>query len=178
MTMLIYIAISLLALALIFGVMRGNTRKVNGLDDLETRLKSVDLAAFLNLTDPEDLEFLRASLSRSEFRRVQRKRTIAALRYLSAVSHNAAVLLRMGELARHSQNIRTRQAGQELIDTALQTRMFVAVLYLRMVSDLVRPSGMVQAQRLLEGYEDMKERLVHLVSIEQPMMTSRAATML
>ena len=97
-------------------------------DDLNRQLVPVDIAAFRNLVDANETRYLREKLAPAAFRRIQRQRAIAALAYVKAVAHNAALLKAMADPARiqpESGNRLDRAGGGETgIATACS---FVAV---------------------------------------------------
>ena len=122
------------------------------------RLKPLDLEAFRNLIDESEEEFLRTNLPRSEYRRVQRMRLRAAAEYVAGVSHNAAVLLQFGQAARRSPEPDIAEAGRQLVDSAVETRMHALLaicrLYLRIAvpGTALAPAGLVDTyQRLSDG---------------------------
>ena len=78
----------------------------------------VDLAAFRNLMDPCEEEYLRQSLSPATFRAVQRRRLLAAVDYITCVKNNASALLTIGETARLSSDPQVAVAGQQLVECA------------------------------------------------------------
>ena len=90
------IVVALAILLLLLYVEGGRNSSVNGVEDLAGRTRPVDLDAFRNLVDAGEDGFLRANLSRREFRAVQRERTRAAVEYIHNSAHNAACLLRLG----------------------------------------------------------------------------------
>src|SRR5688500_8471474 len=96
----IFVVVALAVMLLLWRATRARSVDVSGLDDLEGKTQPVDLAAFRNLTDPEEEAFLRENLDAADLRRVQRARLRAALEYVRRANQNAAVLLKLGELAR------------------------------------------------------------------------------
>lgn len=179
--MIIFILISLAltcfgSLALAGG---GFNRRTTNLEALETGLLIIDLKAFQRLMDRAETEFLRTHLGPSQFRTAERCRIRAAMGYLKAISQNARILLAIGALAKESGNERIADAAQELIDTALHTRLFAMAMYARLLPAWLFPSTQgVPLDKVLTGYEQMKDQLLYLVSVEKPMMTSRAASLL
>ncbi len=103
--------VALAILLLLLYVEGGRNSSVNSVEDLAGRTRPVDLEAFRNLVDAGEEDFLRASLSRREFRAVQRERTRAAVEYIRKSAHNAACLLRLGEAASRSGDPRIAEAG-------------------------------------------------------------------
>src|SRR3984957_8038550 len=66
---------------------------------LEAQLEPIDVAAFRNLIDPAEDEYLRRHLSAAQFRVTQRSRLRARAAYVRVASRNAVVLIRMGQTA-------------------------------------------------------------------------------
>ena len=62
----------------------------------------MDLEAFRNLTDPAEERFLRERLEPADFKMIQRERLRTAIEYVGGVSHNAGVLLSLGQNAREN----------------------------------------------------------------------------
>ncbi len=75
-------------------------------------LLPLDLEAFRNLTDPEEVRFLRVNLSPKEFRRIQRMRLRAAAVYISVISHNAGRLVVIGRSVSADPDAETAAAGR------------------------------------------------------------------
>lgn len=119
--------------------------------DFVSRIKSVDLQAFRNLTDPSEREFLRANLSPSDFRAVQRTRLLATIAYVDSVKNNTRVLVRLGNAARLSDDPQVVASGVELANSALQLRLYCeavnAKLYMGWMFPAVRLSPAVIADR-------------------------------
>jgi hypothetical protein len=92
-------------------------------DESQQRKFHADLDAFLALTDPSEELYLRISLSRKQFRSLQRKRIILARQCLKNVGHNANVFARIGAAARLSTDPEIVLAGKQLLTEALQVRM-------------------------------------------------------
>lgn len=176
------IVITLLALGLVFSVIRGHAPRVDSWRAVDDALRSVDLVAFHNLTNPSDSDFLYRHLPRRDFRSVQRSRTWAALAYVRQVSANASILLRAGENARDARNAETNATANELIDLALQTRLLAFKLSLRLYTELIFPTRALSKRaadnHLLDRYSEMKESLIHLVSQQRPTMTSHISASL
>lgn len=171
--------LALLCLGLLALTARGFNRRITNFEDLETKLRVVDLRAFQTLSDPNETEFLRTRLGPSRFRAVERRRIRAMMGYLGAISENAKILLAIGALAKRSEHEHVADAAQELIDTALRTRLLVIAMYARMLPAWVFPSIRgAHLDKVVAGYEQLKEQLIYLVSMDKPMVTSRAASLL
>lgn len=173
MIYLLIFAIGLLLLFLLRAVRRHAA--ITDLADLERRIVLVDLAAFRNLLDPSEEEHLRSLLSPRDFRRVQRMRVSAAIEYVRGVSHNAAVLLQAGELARSSTDPQTAAAAQELVNNAIRLRMYTALVVGKLYLQLLAPSGAISAGTVVDRYEDLAAAITNLARRQRPAYAGRIA---
>src|SRR5579863_468647 len=83
---------------------------------LPVSIHPIDIEAFRNLIDSAEDEYLRRRLPPSEFRVVRRKRLRAMAAYVHTVGENAAALVRIGELALASGDVRIAEAAQRLVN--------------------------------------------------------------
>src|SRR6266849_7936672 len=120
-TVVIIVILAAIALALIvFRTAHGSAAKIGTVDDLEGFTEPIDLPAFLNLVDPAEEEFLRASLTPRVFRRVQRQRLLATAGYVRCAARNAALLVRLGEAASTEASAEISGIGQEIVTAAIR----------------------------------------------------------
>jgi hypothetical protein len=124
----------------------------------------VDLEAFRNLVDAGEEDFLRANLSRREFRAVQRERTRAAVEYIRNSAHNAACLLRLGEAASRSGDPRIADAGRRLIDSALRLRAYALLSNTRLYVRLVFPESRLSQGKLPDNYQHLSILAINSLS--------------
>ena len=148
-----------LSLAALLFLARGYSAPVSDLANLREQIRILDIEAFRNLIDRREEAFLRERLAPARFRRVQRARQRAAIDYILAAAHNAAILHRFGEAARLSPSPSAVEAGERLVNSAIRFRLYafqvVAGLYLAMLW----PGAPLRPLRIAEGYE----RMTHLV---------------
>lgn len=171
--MIITLILILFALAaLVFFVLRGfgPSRLTTSQAGLNANIQAVDLEAFRNLIDPEEEDFLRLNLPTREFRGIQRARLRAAIDYLAAVSHNAALLLQMGLSARRSADPQIAETAQNLVDNALRLRLFSALAICKLCLRIAFPSAVVQPVGIAELYQLMTERASQLGRLQYPVM--------
>ena len=153
--------------ALVFFVVRGFPRALDQ-NELSKQIREVDLEAFRNLIDTEEEEFLRLNLPVSEFQAIQRQRLRAALDYLTAVSHNAALLLHLGQSARRSGDDRIAEAGQNLVDEALPLRLYSALAICKLCLRMAFPGAVLQPAGIAERYQQMTEGAAQLGRLQYP----------
>jgi hypothetical protein len=163
----ILVLAGLLALVCLLVLARGRTGSPGNLDQLTSRLRSVDVEAFRNLTDPGEEHYLRTNLSGQDFRKVHRERILAAIEYVSCAARNAAILMRIGDAARHSPNPSTAEAGEKLVDTAIRLRLYAFHALAKLYLGLVLPGSRVSPARIAESYEQMTRLVVMLGVFQQ-----------
>jgi len=107
------------------------------LDEVVPFLLPVNLDALVDAIDPSQDAYLRHSHSPADFQKLQRKRMRLAAEYLHRMSHNAALLQRVGYGQIHSSNRVVAEQGQELIDAGVNVRLYaflgLAALFFRRV---------------------------------------------
>jgi hypothetical protein len=158
------IVIAAAVLALIFFVLRGfgAARGLSESDELSQQILPVDLDAFSNLTDPSEEEFLRTALPAREFRIVQRERLRAAIDYLGGVSHNASVLLQLGQVAQQSSQSEIAAAGRRLTDDALRLRVHSMMAVCKLGVRYAFPDAALQAGGVIDRYQQLTSSAARL----------------
>lgn len=162
----ILFAVVALVLFVLKGI--GMGRVLIGEGELSQELRAVDLDAFQNLTDPEEEEFLRANLPAAEFRAIQRRRLRAAIDYLSGVSHNATLLLQLGQTARRSADARVAEAGRNLVDNAVRLRLYSVLATCKLCLRIVFPGTAVQPAGIVDRYQQVTEGALQLGRLQYP----------
>jgi len=170
--------VALAILLLLLYVEGGRNSSVNGVEDLAGRTRPVDLDAFRNLVDAGEEDFLRANLSRREFRAVQRERTRAAVEYIRNSAHNAACLLRLGEAASRSGDPRIAEAGRRLIDGAARLRAYALLSSTWLYVRLLFPEGRLSYGQLADKYQHLSALASQLALMQYPTQTTRLSTLL
>jgi hypothetical protein len=157
----------LLALACILLLAKGRAGSSGKVEHLAKNLRSVDVEAFRNLTDPDEEQYLRDHLGAGDFRRIQRARIFAAIEYVSCVAQNAAILIRLGDAARRSPSPSTAEAGEKLVDTAIRLRLYAFHAMVKLYLALVVPGPRISPVRIAESYEQMTRLVVMLGVFQQ-----------
>ena len=165
-----YAVIVLAAAALLFFVWKAIGRAVAGTGDgdLRQQVKSVDLEAFRNLTDPAEEQFLRERLEPAEFRAIQRERLRTAIEYVGGVSHNAAVLLSLGQTARQNPDPLISEAGRNLVDEALRLRLYSTLTISKLWMRYLFPGTEFQPSGIVDRYQHVTEGAVRLGRLQYP----------
>ncbi len=175
---LLFALLSLVGVAVLFRAVRGQAAVVHSLEELENLTQPVDLDAFRNLIDPAQEAFLRGRVSAAQFRRVQRERLRAALEYVGRAAHNAAILVRLGEAARASSDPEVAHSGQELVNRALQMRLYAQMARLQIWLLIAFPQAHPSLAAVIESYQTLRERVAHLARLQRPAYATRVVAAL
>lgn len=153
-----------LSLFLVWTILRSGPPKIKSVEDWEANKNEVDPEIFSVLLDPSEEKYLRQSLSPREFRLFQRKRIGLALRWLHQVGENAAMLMKLGQLAKTEANPRLASKAEELIYGALRLRVNSVLaqpcLWLQWMlpgSALSLPKIEIPYEELLTGLNRMRQ---------------------
>jgi hypothetical protein len=112
-----------LSLFLVWTVLRPGLPQIGGLDDWEAKKHQVDLDVFRILLDPAEETYLRRLFSPSEYRSLQRRRLVLALHSLDLIGKNAAMLMKLGQLAKAGADPALAKEADDLIYGALRLRV-------------------------------------------------------
>ncbi len=164
------ILVLIAALALIFFLFRVGGFGVAPIasSKLADRLLTVDLEAFCNLVDPAEEQYLREHLPATEFRCIQRQRLRAALDYIGGVSHNAAILLHVGQAARLSPDPRVAEAARQLVDDAVRLRLYALVAAAKLFARMAFPGTVLESAGIVDSYQSVSHRAALLGRLQNP----------
>lgn len=136
-------------------------------DEVVLALLPVDLQAFSEAIDLTKDAHFRQSTSRREFREQQRQRARVAAEHLRRMSHNAAVLQRVGYGFTHSQNPLLVTQAEALIDAGVHVRFYAvlgsAALFVRQMVGSLPLAKVAEAQKmmsssLIPAYESLRSK--------------------
>ena len=174
----VFLLLALLAVLFFLGAARGRSTSVNNLSELPGQTRPVDIAAFRNLVDPAEREYLRRGLPAATFRRVQRERMRAALAYVRTAASNAAVLLRLGEAARASEDPLIAGAGQGLVNQALRLRLYALLAESKIYAGILIPGLNISPAGISDSYENLTGLVGRLGRLQHFPQTARIAATL
>lgn len=122
--------------AAVVNLRRQHQREVD-LNDIVPYLLPVNLEALADALNLSQDAYLQHSQSAREFHKQQRRRTRLAAEYLRRMSHNAALLQRVGYGQLRSANRMVAEQAQELIDAGVHVRLYaflgMAALFFRRI---------------------------------------------
>jgi hypothetical protein len=152
---LIIVIGAVLSLFLVWEILRSGMPEIRSLDDWERKKHEVDLVALRILLEPSEERFLRESLSPVHFRRLQRARCRVTLRILQLVEDNAAMLIKLGHLARVGANPALAKEADELISRALRLRVNLLLVQAYLWLKWFFPGWMLSVPALEIPYEEL-----------------------
>jgi hypothetical protein len=155
---------------------RGFETEVCDPEQLLGRTQAVDLLAFHNLLDPEEDGYLRSQLSWFSFLRVRNARYRAAVEYVQMAARNAAILVRLGQTAQNSKEVRIREAGKQLLVLAIETRILAGLAIVQLYLALVVPFWKPSLGSVTQAYTGMRATLDRMVRWQRPELAGRIRT--
>lgn len=153
-TLIVVIAV-VLSLFLVWEILCSGMPEIRSLDDWERQKHEVDLVALRILLEPSEEKFLRESFSPVQFRCFQRARCRLALRILELVEDNAAILIKLGHLARVEANPALAKEADELISRALRLRVTLLFVQAYLCLKWLFPGWMLSVPALEMPYEEL-----------------------
>jgi len=162
------VVIAVLSLTIVLRLAVSRSLQVSAGASPHLQIQPLDIEAFRNLTSPAEDEFLRRRLPAAEFRRVRRLRLRATSEYVQVASRNAAVLVRLGQMALASSDASTLQAAHQLVDQALLLRRNCAFALIRIHIALAWPVPNEAAAPVLRGYEQLNGCALLLTRLQNP----------
>jgi hypothetical protein len=151
----VLVIISLLGLLFLIRLAKGQGFGSSALADPRPHLRPVDIRAFRNLVDPAEEEYLRSHLLPADFKMVHRERLCVVIGYIVCASHNASILVKMGEQARRSADPLVAEAGEKLVDSAVRLRLFAFQARGKLYLGILLPGRRLSSLGLAESYERM-----------------------
>lgn len=146
------------------------------------QIQPIDVAAFRNLIDPAEDTYLRRRLPAAEFRAVRRERLRAMATYVRTAGRNAAILVRMGQIAlaatATASGAPTAEVARRLVDDALLLRRNAAYALFRIYVALAWSNSGLAAAPVLENYERLNGTAMLLGRLQNPAAPLRIASTL
>jgi hypothetical protein len=164
---IVLVVVAVVSLIFLLGVTVSRNRQLSRVTPA-SRLLPIDIAAFRNLVDPAEDEYLRNRLPSSEFRTVQRKRLQATAAYIHAAARNATVLVQIGQQSLTASDPNTVAAARQLVDNALLLRRNATFALLRVYVALAWPNSGLAAQPVLREYERLSGSAMLLGRLQNP----------
>ena len=175
---IILVIVAVLALIFILRFTVSRSLQVSEGASLAGKIQPIDVAAFRNLINPAEDDYLRRRLPASEFRVVRRQRLHAMAAYVQTAGRNAAVLVRMGQSALAAANPQTSEAARQLVDNALLLRRNAAFALVRIYVALAWPNSGLAATPILHGYERLNGSAMLLGRLQNPAVPVRISATL
>jgi len=180
MSIVVVIALIILVLVVAGLLMfaRAQKKGISNLDELARHTRTVDIQAFQNLIDPAETEFLRRKLAPVQFRIVQRQRTLAAVEYVRAITHNAVILIQLGQVARLAPDPKLAEAARVMVERAAHVRMIATLVMLKLYASSLVPALPFTADQVFRDYRTLTESAVLFTRLQRPAFAGRVGAML
>jgi hypothetical protein len=172
---IILVTASILALGVILRLAVTQSLQVRRRSRLAVSVQPIDLEAFRNLSNPAEDGYLRRRLPAGEFRSVRRARLRAMAAYVQVASSNASALVRAGEAALASGDVRVAEAAQQLVSDALLLRRNSTIALARIYLALAWPNSDFAAVRVVDRYEQLSGTAMLLGRLQNPAVPVRIA---
>ena len=154
--------------AVVFAITRRRSASKLSPSDLTSQLQPVDIEAFCNLVDHDEESFLRSNLPPALCRSIQRERLRAATEYVAAVSHNAAILTRLGDAVRHHPDTSISQAAQQLANNAVRLRLNCFLVTVNLWTAIALPGATLSSGSLVDRYQQINGLTRNLLRLRTP----------
>lgn len=176
MTLAIILVIAaVLALVVVLRVTLSRGLQVSNGRNLAAELQPIDVAAFRNLVDPAEDDYLRRRLPAAEFRTVQRQRLLATAVYVKRANRNAAILTLIGQKAEAASNPQTAEAARQLVQNATLLRQNATIALLKIYVALAWPNASLGATPVVQRYERLNVSAMLLGRLQNPASPVRIA---
>ena len=170
--MVTLLAIFILAVATALGVfylwIRSGARSGVNEETIKGNMQEIDVEAFRNLLDAQEEQYLRENLPAADFRAVQRERLGTALDYIGALSHNASLLLQLGQIARQSPDPRIAEAGRHVVDNAIRLRLYALRVRCGVYTKIAFPEATLEPRAVVTHYQEVNNWAALLGRLQRP----------
>ena|SRR5437868_4756928 len=153
----------------VWALAHGRRQRLTEWTEVRDRTIPVHEDALRNLLDGNETAYLQRALAPAAFRRVQRRRLLAALTYLRALSHNAAIMIQLGELGRNSADAAVQGASVQLLNAALLLRLQATLGMVRLSAQCVWPGATDHETSLLSTYDRLRSDFHAVLRARAPM---------
>ena len=136
-------------------------------------IRTIDVEAFRNLTNPLEDDYLRSQLPPAAFRHVRRERLRAMAAYVEVARTNAGLLVNAGQAALASGDPRFAEAARQLVNDALLLRRNATAALLQIYVALAWPNSGFAAVRVIDRYEKVGGSAMLLGRLQNPAVAVR-----
>jgi len=173
---IILVVTAVLALGVILRLAVTQSLQARGKTKPASLIHPIDIAAFRNLIDPTEDDYLRSRLTAAQFRVVRRERLRAMAAYVKVAGRNAAVLVALGEAALAGGDARVAEAAQRQVNDALLLRRNTTLALARIYLALAWPNSGFAAVRVVERYEQLNGAAMLLGRLQNPAVPVRLSS--
>ncbi len=174
MTWLLWLAVvGLILIVVLRRAVRGFVADVIEPEQLLRRTQPIDVEAFSNLIRTEDDDYLRDHLPFYAFARVRRSRCLAARDYVRVIRQNSAILIRLAQTARSSEDARVSAAAEQLLQLALQTRVYALAAEAQLLAASLMPWWQPSLGVVVRAYPSTCSAVDRIVRLQRPEIAGR-----
>jgi hypothetical protein len=175
---IVLVIAAVLALSIILRLAVTRSLQAKGSTNLAVAIRPIDIEAFRNLINPAEDDYLRRRLPPAQFRVVRRERLHAMAAYVHVAAGNAVALVRAGEAALASGDLRVAAAAHQLVNDALLLRRNATVALARIYLALAWPNSGFAAVRVVDRYEQLSGAAMLLGRLQNPAVPVRLSARL
>jgi hypothetical protein len=172
----VFVISAIVALSVILRIAVKQALQSKSSNNLAGTIRPIDIHAFRNLINPAEDDYLRCRLPPAQFRLVRRERLRAMAAYAQVAGQNAAVLVRIGEAALASGDVRIAEAARQLVNDALLLRRNTTVALARIYLALAWPNSRFAAVRVIDRYEQVSGTAMLLGRLQNPAVAVRLSS--
>jgi len=172
----VFVISAIVALSVILRMAVKQALQSKSSNNLAGTIRPIDIHAFRNLINPAEDDYLRCRLPPAQFRLVRRERLRAMAAYAQVAGQNAAVLVRIGEAALASGDVRIAEAARQLVNDALLLRRNTTVALARIYLALAWPNSRFAAVRVIDRYEQVSGTAMLLGRLQNPAVAVRLSS--
>lgn len=165
-TPIIFTCLFVVALTLVVQMVTSCSRRAD-FHAIAKQLRFIDAAAFRNLIDDSEKQFLRERLPQREFRIIHRERMLAAIEYVWADARNALITTRLAQAADEKEPSLAASTLSEAVN-GLQIRMHALRVILRLCFSILFPQVTAFACLYAERHTTAQRQLVMPLTYHSP----------
>jgi len=175
---IIVLIVLLLVAFLLLRLVRTQRTPLTNFDDLTGHTLAVDLDALQNLVDPAETQFLRQKLSPAQFRIVQRERILATAEYVRRISHNAGLLIQLGQLTLAGPDPQLVESARVMVERAGHVRIMATMVLMKLYVRSVVPALPLSTDDIFRDYRNLTESAILFTRLQRPAFAGRMGAML
>ena len=140
---------------LLWRLMQRTHSVVDPLQAWQIRGHRVNVDAFRLLVDRDEMIYLRNSVPKIDFRKLQRKRIALAMRSLRMIASDAGLLMKVAALARSTQDSETANAADRLFFLSFWVTIYARISTVYLLLEWVFPGRIFRVWVPVDRYKSL-----------------------